>query len=104
MVVSIRLVLLQRTRSMANTVPGWFISELWIPQQVTHLPLVWDILLPVAYTPDRRDQWLLSLLRKTLAKWGKRKCCQSSKAALPVPGFEPRMVRSEGHSVTSPAL
>ena len=32
---------------------------MWSPRQVTHLPPVYDILLPLAYTPDRRDQRLL---------------------------------------------
>ena len=33
--------------------------ELWSRRQVTHLPPVWDLLLPLAQTPDRRDQRLL---------------------------------------------
>ena len=34
-----------------------FISALWSPRQVTHLfTPVWDILLPLEQTPDRRDQ------------------------------------------------
>ena len=38
----------------------------WSPQQVTHLPPAWDLLLPLAQTPDRRDQQLLlSLLKDT---------------------------------------
>ena len=32
---------------------------MWSPRQVTHLPPVWDLLLPLAYMPDRREQWLL---------------------------------------------
>ena len=32
---------------------------MWSPRQVTHLPPVWNILLPLAQTPDRRDQRLL---------------------------------------------
>ena len=38
-----------------------FISELSNRRQATHLPAVWDILLPLADTPDRRDQQLHSL-------------------------------------------
>ena len=40
------------------------------PQQVTHLPPVWDILLPLAYTPDRRDQRRLVSLPKDTGKVG----------------------------------
>ena len=32
---------------------------MWSPRQVTHLPPVWDLLLPLAKTPDRRDQRLI---------------------------------------------
>ena len=44
--------------------------ELWSPRHVTHLPPVWDILLPLAYTPDRRDQRLLVSLPKGTGKVG----------------------------------
>ena len=33
--------------------------DLVSPLQVTHLPSVWDLLLPLAKTPDRRDHRLL---------------------------------------------
>ena len=45
--------------------------ELWSPRQVTHVPPVWDILLPLAYTPDRRDQRILVYLPKDTGKVGR---------------------------------
>ena len=44
--------------------------ERWSPRQVIHLPPVWDILLPLAYTPGRRDQRLLVSLPKDTDKVG----------------------------------
>ena len=38
------------------------------PLQITHLPPVWDLLLPLAYTPDRRDHWLLVSLPKDVGE------------------------------------
>ena len=45
---------------------------MWSPRQVTHLPPVWDLLLPLASTPDRRDQWLIVSHLIDQAKSGKR--------------------------------
>ena len=67
--------------------PEWFISVLWSPRQVIHLLPVWDILPPLAYTPDRKDRRLLVSPLKALAKWGKRNC-QSFKVTIS--RFEPR--------------
>ena len=36
------------------------------PLQVRHLPPVWDLLLPLAQTPDRRDHRLLVSLPKDM--------------------------------------
>ena len=47
-----------------------FSLELVSPLQVTHLPPVWDLLVPLAYTPDRRDHWRLVSLPKDTAKCG----------------------------------
>ena len=38
--------------------------EVISPLQVTHLPPMWDILLPLTKTPDRRDQRVLMYLPK----------------------------------------
>ena len=38
--------------------------------QVTHLPPVWDLLLPLAQTPDRQDHRLLVSLVKDTGKCG----------------------------------
>ena len=38
--------------------------EIWSPQQVTHLPPVCGLLLPLTETPDRKDQRLLVSLQK----------------------------------------
>ena len=38
------------------------------PQQVTHSPLVWDLLLPLDLTPGRKDQRLLVSLPKDTDK------------------------------------
>ena len=40
------------------------------PLQDTHLPLVWDLLLPLAYTPDRKDHRLLVYLPKDTGTCG----------------------------------
>ena len=44
--------------------------ELVSPVQITHLPPLWDLLLPLAYTPDRRDHRLLVSLPKVTGNCG----------------------------------
>ena len=51
-----------------------------------HIYPVWDLLLPLALTPDSRDQRLLVslfavLFQKTIAKWGERNCPSFETAA-----------------------
>ena len=44
------------------------------PLKVTHLPLVWGLLLSMAYTPDRRDHRLLVSSERHRQMWGERNC------------------------------
>ena len=44
--------------------------ELWSPRQVTHLPPVWGLLLPLTKTPARRDQRIIVSLPKDTCKVG----------------------------------
>ena len=66
---------------------------MWSPRQVTHVPPVWDILLPLAYTPDRRNQRLSVYHPKYTAGIQSlmlRARFLHLKYNMPVPGIKPR--------------
>ena len=77
---------------------------MWRPRQVTHLPPVCDLLLPLVLSPDRRDQRLIVYHPKETALWGKLTCPSFEVALHPLNNHAPQGIPISNVNVFTPNM